>query len=113
MLTLPNDFPATVDGPVDEAMQIEGWTTPRELRFLALLAACPTTTGAVLEIGSYRGRSTALLARANQLVSSNAIVAVDHLLQAGAYEAFSGDDAYRRCGASRRVLSDDVMGTGD
>ena len=88
MLTLPNDFPATVDGLVDEAMQIEGWTTPRELRFLALLAACPTTTGAVLEIGSYRGRSTTLLARANQLVSSNAIVAVDHLLQAGAYEAF-------------------------
>ena len=88
MLTLPSGFPATVDGLVDDTIQIDGWTTPRELRFLALLAACPTTTGTVLEIGSYRGRSTTLLARANQLVNSNPIVAVDHFLQAGSYEAF-------------------------
>ena len=80
MLRLPASFDTTVDALVDRAMRIEGWTTPRELRFLALLAACPTTTGSVLEIGSYRGRSTTLLARAAELASNVPIVAVDHFL---------------------------------
>ncbi|MBB75435.1 MAG: hypothetical protein CMJ75_13090 [Planctomycetaceae bacterium] len=107
MLTLPNSFPTAVDVLVNEAMQIDGWTTPRELRFLALLAACPTTPGAVLEIGSYRGRSTTLLARANQLVSSNAIVAVDHLLQEGACEAFQ--ETMRTAGVEHLVEFHQMM----
>jgi hypothetical protein len=43
---------------------VEGWLSLRETEFLALAAACPTTEGAVLEIGSYRGRSTIALALA-------------------------------------------------
>ena len=88
MLKLPAGFAATIDSMVDGAMQIEGWTPPRELRFLALLAACPTTVGSIIEIGSYRGRSTTLLARAAELAENAPIVAVDHFLQAGALAAF-------------------------
>jgi hypothetical protein len=41
---------------MDMAQRIDGWLSEREMRFLALLAACPTTAGRVLEIGCYHGK---------------------------------------------------------
>ena len=107
MLRLPASFDTTVDALVDRAMRIEGWTTPRELRFLALLAACPTTTGSVIEIGSYRGRSTTLLARAAELASNVPIIAVDHFLQSGAYAAFQ--QSVRAAGAESLIEFHQMM----
>jgi hypothetical protein len=43
---------------------VQGWLSPRETALLALAAACPTADGDVLEIGSFRGRSTIALALA-------------------------------------------------
>ena len=62
---------------------VEGWMDGHELELLALLAAYPTTTGLVLEIGSYRGRSTIALAKGAKFAGDPAIVAVDPLPNSG------------------------------
>lgn len=61
------------------ARGIEGYLTDREARFLALLGAYPTADGVVLEIGSHKGKSTVVLARAAEFGSAGPVVAVDPL----------------------------------
>ncbi len=59
---------------------VDGWLTDREVSFLAMLAAHPTAEGNILEIGSYRGRSTIVLALAKRLADVDAeLIAVDPL----------------------------------
>lgn len=66
--------------------KVDGWLSPREMEFLALLAATPTAQGDVLEIGSFRGRSTIALAHATRLANQvfpafrSQVIAVDPLL---------------------------------
>jgi predicted O-methyltransferase YrrM len=62
---------------MDAARRIEGWLSEKEMRFLALLAACPTAAGRMLEIGCYHGKSTVLLARVLQLIGDQPLVSVD------------------------------------
>jgi hypothetical protein len=47
--------------------------------FLSLLAACPTTSGEILEIGSCQGRSAVVLSLAASMSGDDRIVAVDPL----------------------------------
>ena len=82
-MTLPGAFQQTLQQIQDAVRHVDGWLTDRELSFLALLAACPTTQGTVLEIGSYRGRSTIVLALASRLTDDRRIVAVDPLPDEG------------------------------
>ena len=58
---------------------IDGWLTDREVSFLAMAAAHPTAEGDILEIGSYRGRSTVVLAKAKQLAKRSELIAIDPL----------------------------------
>jgi len=58
---------------------IEGRLSPRESKLLFLFASCPTTAGEILEIGSYRGKSTITLAKGAQLTGRAKIIAVDPL----------------------------------
>jgi hypothetical protein len=51
---------------------VEGWLTEAQAARLAAAAARPRPDGAVVEIGSFRGRSTIVLARA-----AGAVVAID------------------------------------
>jgi hypothetical protein len=51
---------------------VEGWLTAAQAARLAAAAAGPRPDGAVVEIGSFRGRSTIVLARA-----AGAVVAID------------------------------------
>lgn len=101
MLRLPPDFPHQLNEIVDHALTVEGWMTRRELEFLGLLAAAPTAEGEVLEIGSYRGRSTTVLARCAALAGKERIVAVDHLLQPAAHEEFCA--SVRRAGVEHLI----------
>jgi predicted O-methyltransferase YrrM len=64
---------------LESIASVEGQLTPREARFLAMLAAFPTCQGAVLEIGSFKGRSTIVLAKATALAGHPQVVAVDPL----------------------------------
>ena len=82
-MTLPGAFQQTLQQIQDAVRHVDGWLTDRELSFLALLAACPTTQGTVLEIGSYRGRSTIVLALASRLTDDRRVVAVDPLPDEG------------------------------
>jgi predicted O-methyltransferase YrrM len=74
-MKLPENFDNTLKDTLDIARGIEGYLTEREMRFLFLLSACPTTEGSVLEIGSFKGKSTVILAKA----SPSKVVAVDPL----------------------------------
>ena len=56
---------------------VEGFLYPHEARLLALFSACPTASGSILEIGSFKGRSTVVLAKAAQLSDRAVINAVD------------------------------------
>jgi hypothetical protein len=67
------------------AGSVEGFLTAKEMEFLALLGACPTAEGEVLEIGSFKGKSTVILARAAALVGDWGIVAVDPLCPSGSF----------------------------
>lgn len=57
--------------------RVDGWLTNREVEFLALLAACPTADGEILELGSYCGKSTIALANAALLAGQTSMVTVD------------------------------------
>lgn len=73
------EFEAFASEVVGLARGIEGYLTDREARFLALLVAYPTAEGVVLEIGSHKGKSTVILARAAAFAGGGRVVAVDPL----------------------------------
>ena len=79
MKKLPENFDSFTENLLKAAETVEGFLSPNEMRFLALLAACPTATGDVLEIGSFKGKSTVILAKAAQLAGNAKIYAVDPL----------------------------------
>ncbi len=77
MRRLPDDYSTRAEHAVRAALTIDGHLTAREARFLYLLGAIPTAQGHVLEIGSFRGRSTVLLAQAAQQAGDGPIIACD------------------------------------
>lgn len=68
---------------LESLASVEGWMKPREVEALCLFAGCPTADGDVLEIGSYRGRSTIALAKAAAWCSDGRVAAVDPLPDTG------------------------------
>lgn len=54
-----------------------GFLTEREARFLALITACAPAQGTILEIGSFKGKSTVGLASVAQRYGLGPIVSVD------------------------------------
>lgn len=79
MMALPSGFDSAQSNTLKTAKDIEGYLTEREMKFLFLLGSCPTAKGEVLEIGSFKGKSTVILAMALQLINSGKIIAVDPL----------------------------------
>jgi predicted O-methyltransferase YrrM len=75
---LPADLDTFSSNLLRDVNDVEGYLAPNEMKFLALIAACPTASGEILEIGSFKGKSTIILAKASSLVDTNTIVnAVD------------------------------------
>lgn len=58
---------------------IPGQLSDREIRFLALMGACPLADGEVLTIGCGLGQSTIVLAEAARLAGDNRVSAIDPL----------------------------------
>jgi predicted O-methyltransferase YrrM len=75
--SLPAGFESFTDKIVSEVESVEGFLYPHEIKFLALLAACPTAKGGILEIGSFKGKSAVVLAKAARLSDNAVINAVD------------------------------------
>lgn len=76
---LPDGLAAHTDAMANLGASVAGHLTPREMRFLALLGAMPTCLGEVLEIGSYKGRSTVILAKSAAFAGQTRVCAVDPL----------------------------------
>lgn len=74
---LPDNFDSFVENLLKEVETVEGYLAPNEMRFLALLAAYPTAKGDILEIGSFKGKSTVILAKSANLVRQTEVHAVD------------------------------------
>ena len=78
MKSLPEGFSKHVEKTIKDVQHIEGHLTLKEIRFLCLLAAVPTTSGEILEIGSFKGKSTVVLAKSLKLINNNnCVIAVD------------------------------------
>jgi predicted O-methyltransferase YrrM len=74
---LPADFGAACDKAWQQMNSAPGFLTEREGRFLALAVACGPESGAILEIGSFKGKSTVGLATIARHYGSGPVVAVD------------------------------------
>lgn len=77
MLSVPPGFQECLHDIHRSVDGVSGWLTDREIEFLALLAACPTTEGSIVELGSFTGRSTIVLAKAAALADQAIIHTVD------------------------------------
>ncbi len=74
---LPPDFSAAADEAWRLVSAAPGFLTEREARFLALAAACVPAQGVILEIGSFKGKSTVGLASVAARYRLGKVVAVD------------------------------------
>lgn len=93
MKKLPEGFDSFVENLLKEVSGVEGYLAPDEMRFLALLAACPTAAGEVLEIGSFKGKSTIILAKSAALTENPRIHAVDPMTAPSETDPDLGGDA--------------------
>lgn len=76
-MPLPQDFAAASNDAWRRVRAAPGFLTEREARFLALAAVAAPGQGAILEIGSFKGRSTVGLASVAARYRLGKVVAVD------------------------------------
>lgn len=84
-------------GIVEQVDGVKGFLTPREAEFLALLAACPTARGCIVELGTLHGKSTVALARGAALGDQACMHSVD------IKQSPEADGNLRRCGVREQV----------
>jgi MMP 1-O-methyltransferase len=74
---VPPDFPETLESATQLALKTPGFLGENEIRFLGILAACTSAKGAIVEIGSFKGKSTVLLATIAKKYGLGPVVAID------------------------------------
>jgi predicted O-methyltransferase YrrM len=74
---IPADLETVLNEAWEEAREVPGHLAENEARFLGLLAACVPARGAIVEIGSFQGRSTVMLAKVASHYGLGPIVAID------------------------------------
>ena len=62
---------------IADASSIQGWLQPREMRFLSLAVLNQTAQGRVVELGSYHGKSTSVLASTIKQTGGEKLISVD------------------------------------
>ncbi len=113
-----------IDSDLDDmavlSERLAGCLSVREARFLAVAAATmPTSLGEVLEIGSFKGKSTTLLAKSVALVGGDRVYAVDPLFAASETvppieswrepaRRFQGDNRVQWRAAHRQISPDGI-----
>lgn len=105
-----SDLERAMADAVGDAASVEGLIREDEMRLLFLAAALPTGEGEVLEIGSFKGRSTVVLARGALWAGQDRVVACDTFtgpsetdpdVTGSTYEAFAA--ALERHGLTEHV----------
>jgi predicted O-methyltransferase YrrM len=74
---IPADLDTVLNDAWEETRKVPGHLGENEARFLGLLAACAPAQGAIVEIGSFKGRSTVMLAKVASHYGLEPIVAID------------------------------------
>ncbi|MGC1483031.1 MAG: class I SAM-dependent methyltransferase [Candidatus Acidiferrum sp.] len=74
---IPADLETVLNDAWEETRKVPGHLTENEARFLGLLAACVPASGTIMEIGSFKGRSTVMLAKVASHYGCGPIVAID------------------------------------
>ena len=77
MIEVPKDLQFAIEKAWQAAREIPGYLNEDEARFLAMAAACAPRTGRIIEIGSFKGRSTVLLASIAKHYDLPPVVAID------------------------------------
>jgi predicted O-methyltransferase YrrM len=76
-IEIPADLTTVLDEAWHASQKVPGHLAEEEARFLGLLAACTPAHGAIVEIGSFQGRSTVMLAKVASRYGCTPIVAID------------------------------------
>jgi predicted O-methyltransferase YrrM len=76
-IQIPTDLEPVLDDAWKETQKVPGHLGENEARFLGLLAACVPARGAIVEIGSFKGRSTVMLAKVASHYGFGPVVAID------------------------------------
>jgi hypothetical protein len=76
-LKIPADLETVLNEAWEETRKVPGHLTEKEARFLGVLAACVPAKGTIVEIGSFRGRSTVMLAKVASHYGGGPIAAID------------------------------------
>lgn len=77
----PVQIPPGLEAALSEAWQaaknVPGFLVEHEARFLGMMAACAPRTGVIVEIGSFKGKSTVMLGKLAAHYGIGPIVAID------------------------------------
>lgn len=77
MIEIPPDLDRVIQEAWDKTRDVPGFLLENEARFLGLLAACTPSKGLIVEIGSFKGRSTVMLATVAAHYGFGPVVAID------------------------------------
>ncbi len=77
MHRLPDDLRQTIESGTRLSLNTPGFLLENEIRFLGILAACTPASGAIVEIGSFKGKSTVMLATMARKYGLDPVVAID------------------------------------
>jgi MMP 1-O-methyltransferase len=76
-IKIPADLETVLNDAWEETRKVPGHLSENEARFLGLLAACVPSRGTIVEIGSFKGRSTVMLAKVASHYALGPVVAID------------------------------------
>ncbi len=76
-VTIPLDLREVLDDAWQAAKNVPGFLGEEEARFLGMVAACVPSQGSIVEIGSFKGKSTVMLAKVSQHYRLGSVVAID------------------------------------
>src|SRR2546430_16537772 len=77
MAPLPPDLDAVIERAWQLTLRTDGFLGENEARFLGMLAACVPARGTIVEIGSFKGKSTVMLAFVAARYGLGPVVAID------------------------------------
>jgi predicted O-methyltransferase YrrM len=76
-IKIPADLETVLNDAWEQTRKVPGHLAENETRFLGLLAACVPARGTIVEIGSFKGRSTVMLAKVASHYGLGPVVAID------------------------------------
>jgi hypothetical protein len=77
LIQLPPDLEKVIEDAWHATKDVPGFLGENEARFLGLVAACVPAPGLIVEIGSFKGRSTVMLAKVASHYGLGPIISID------------------------------------